>query len=492
MQQEHREVDRQQEAMRRVLSYRAFRLMKREGISKERANAQVVEQLRGDFDLDWESLAQHLQPDLEAKNHKFLSTNGVDLASIWVTPVMVKKSITDATEPIRFLLKSTGIHDYTTQAQGQEAAVRCPVVFIDTELTTRKISFYRPKTKKGDPRLWPERMGRFCEPGDEVGLAVVKGICVVLNLSKYDYQSILSQPHSWKTSEEQIVLGFLTGDGVARLSESAQKLLLLLKGLVGTPLTGWDPKTSGQKRDTDVGMAVEKALGIPPNAKKTPDFHGIELKSWRNNGGRDKNRHTLFCQVPDWTRTKERSGIGRTWDFVQRVGYPVRDSVEMEKIPPEERKIAKELRCTVQAGSFNSQHLSLKVNDDEVIEFQMRDGAPEEDLLVWTGEKLRERLRKKHPETFWISCRTSKSEGGREVFFVEKVTYTRSPLVAQFLSLIEQGVVSLDHMIGYRGGAISERGPAFKIWGKDLSSIFPAPIEINLLEGKEGGNRAKV
>ncbi len=46
----------QRTAMQRVLSYRAFRLMKKEGLPKQIAEERVIEDLRGDYDRNWVAL----------------------------------------------------------------------------------------------------------------------------------------------------------------------------------------------------------------------------------------------------------------------------------------------------------------------------------------------------------------------------------------------------------------------------------------------------
>ena len=469
-------------AMERVLAYRAFRLMKKEGLSKKEANARVMEELDGKFDQDWLALDKTKRPNLEEKNHKFFTDNGIDIASLWITPVMLKKSISDATDAIRFLLKHEGIHDYSTQSQGPEHRIIKKVVYIsDSEIKTRNISFYRPLTKQGDPRFWPSKMGDFCTSGDEVGLAIIEKNCVLFNLSQIDYQELFKNTEQLivKTPQDKAVLNFLTKN--QKLSPIANQLLQLIRNLVNKPLSAPAAKsTSKKRRDTDVGMAIENALGIPPNSKKIADYHGIELKAGRKpqrNASKVKGqRHTLFCQVPNW----KLSHCTSIKNFVQLVGYPIRDQEELKKIPKDKQADAKELRCTVSSKTTNSQGLRIKINNDTVIEFIEQD--PNTDLLVWEGTNLRERLAEKHPETFWITCRPELDVNRKEIFYVEKIIYTRKPMVAQFLSTIEEGVVTLDHMIGYRNGTISERGPAFKIFESDLSKIFPENIEIDLLK----------
>ena len=144
----------QRTAMQRVLSYRAFRLMKKEGLPKQIAEERVIEDLRGDYDRNWVALDAKKRPETEERNHTFFTNKGIDIASIWVTPVMLKKSIADANNAVRFLLKQESIHDYDSQAQGTENRILKDVIYVtDKGFLAKKISFYRPMTKQGDPSI---------------------------------------------------------------------------------------------------------------------------------------------------------------------------------------------------------------------------------------------------------------------------------------------------------------------------------------------------
>lgn len=73
----------------------------------------------------------------------------MEFATIQITETGLKKSILDATAPVRAYLKEKNVHDYETQLQGQEHKRN-----IDTYILTEdarfltKTSLYRPVTKK--------------------------------------------------------------------------------------------------------------------------------------------------------------------------------------------------------------------------------------------------------------------------------------------------------------------------------------------------------
>ena len=89
----------------------------------------------------------------------------IPVAFLVPTPTGFKKSIMDATAPIRNLLKDAGLHDYIQQEQGENGKV-----LVKTHLITNngdiktQTSLYRPKTKSGDPRLWIYKLSSYCHP----------------------------------------------------------------------------------------------------------------------------------------------------------------------------------------------------------------------------------------------------------------------------------------------------------------------------------------
>lgn len=56
----------------------------------------------------------------ETDNIKFLVDRQVEFTTIQITETGLRKSILDATAPVRSYLKEQGIHDYSLQQQGTE------------------------------------------------------------------------------------------------------------------------------------------------------------------------------------------------------------------------------------------------------------------------------------------------------------------------------------------------------------------------------------
>ena len=71
----------------------------------------------------------------------------------------------------------------------------------------------------------------------------------------------------------------------------------------------------GKKGDKEVGVLLEKILGLNPNSSKSPDFKGIELKAKHNNN----TRANLFAQVPNYKHPL--SKIKKITDIADHFGY---------------------------------------------------------------------------------------------------------------------------------------------------------------------------
>jgi len=85
---------------------------------------------------------------------KVLIENSVSLTLIEPTENGLKKSIMDATGTVRNYLKSNEVHDYSLQGQGPESKIILEaLIYSDFTTYKSKVSLYRPKTKKGDPRI---------------------------------------------------------------------------------------------------------------------------------------------------------------------------------------------------------------------------------------------------------------------------------------------------------------------------------------------------
>lgn len=101
--------------------------------------------------------------------------------------------------------------------------------------------------------------------------------------------------------------------------------------------------------------------------------------------------------------------------------------------------------------------------------------------MVWPLETLHSRLNEKHKETFWVEA-NSTYINGREHFQYSLVEHTKKPITSQFDILIDQGIITLDHLIKRNSkGKVVEKGPIFKIKPKGLELLFPPSEKYHLI-----------
>lgn len=389
----------------------------------------------------------------EAKNVKYLVDNQIEYATIQITETGLKKSILDATAPVRVYLKEHGIHDYDKQPQGTDHK-RLLTTYILDEVNQYPTltSLYRPITKKGDPRMWVNKTKgiEFLRANDIFAIIAHKGELYVVNLSKIDI------PHVCQSPILTPLKSLIAEMSAVKLSIS-QELL----GMIRDRMSDWVP--SEISADTGIGRTIESMLGIPMNASKAPDYKGIELKSHRELA---KGRSALFTKAPEWKLSRLKSGKA----IVAEYGYIPDEPAGYDK---------KTLQVTLVANRPNPQHLGLKVEQQkgllEADEFLMTpapDGSFQKlkDVAVWQLSNLHENLLIKHKETFWIDVETEK-RSGKEYFRCKQIEHTKNPLPSQFDILLDQGVITVDFLIcrpGKGGDTYS-----FKILKKDRPLLFP-------------------
>lgn len=377
---------------------------------------------------------------------RILTENSIEICLIEPTKTGLEKSIMDATGPVRTFLKNVNVHNYEIQSQGPENKISYPAFLITNDLLIpSSTSLYRPNTKKGDPRIWFKNLGSLCQPNDILGILHFDNVLYVLNLTKLNIKELL------QVSNNPLIE--LISE-INRISnEVSDELLQLLKNIA---LRG--PIPSLLNADTSIGRTLETLLGIDINSSKQPDYKGIELKSFRDRRG---NRKNLFAQVPDWPISKFKSSA----EILNSFGYSRGDDFK--------------LYCTVSAKVRNSQGLMLRVDSDEQKLYENEINAG--DFIAWQLETLHSRLLEKHSETFWIAA-DSVQINGKEHFQYKKVEHTKKPIVSQFDILIDQGVITLDHLIKRKpSGSVVEKGPIFKIKPNALNLLFPPSTSYNLI-----------
>lgn len=385
--------------------------------------------------------------EFEQGNLKTLTEYSIKVTLLEPTENGLKKSIMDATGNVRSFLRKYEIHDYSIQGQGPENKIQIPAtLYFERTSIDSNTSLYRPNTKKGDPRIWFSKLTKIVQPNDIIGLIWFDHKLHIVNISRWSISAELERPSA---------LGDLIGQINTNENEVSSELLSLLRELGKK-----GPILSMVDADTSVGRTLETALGIDINSSKLPDYKGIELKSYRDNKG---NRKNLFAQVPYWVGSKYK----RSAEILDAFGYERGDDFK--------------LYCTVSALNYNSQGLSLRIDDEDQMLKEYSKDKDIGDFVVWQLEKLHTRLLQKHKETFWVAADTVR-EDGKDYFIYKTVEHTKRPIVSQFDILIEQGVITLDHLIKRNSaGKVVEKGPLFKIKPNSLDLLFPPSSKYDLI-----------
>ena len=360
----------------------------------------------------------------EKKNMEYLVNHNVKFTQVQITATGLKKSILDATTPMRTYFKENNVHDYELQAQGQENKVtKKTYILTGGKIIETTTSLYRPITKEGDPRLWVYGLKDTTEADDiHAIIAQNPDELYVINLTKVDI------PRFCETDIENPIRDLVKGlsDYADIVSEELLYRLLEFKGVwIDTNL----------RADTAIGRQVEALLGIDMNASREPDYKGIELKSFRSQ--RPNIKKNLFCKVPDWDISYLKSGA----EIVEKYGY-LSGGV-------------KSYRNTLYCKAPNSQNLRLNMNyPDNLLEIEEDRKIAEDvykkiaDVAVWRLQTLHQCLLQKHHETFWIEVDSRLGEQGQEQFRFNKIEHTRNPNVSQFDILLEQSMITVDLLLG--------------------------------------------
>lgn len=395
----------------------------------------------------------------EKRNMEYLVNKNVKFTQVQITATGLKKSILDATTPMRTYFKENNVHDYALQNKGQDNKVIIKTYILTEykEIETQT-SLYRPETKDGDPRLWIYRLKETTEADDiHAIIAPTPTSLFVINLTKVDIVKCCES--SLVNPIQDLISVFYHSSNLI-----SNELLAILRSYENQWID------TDLRADTAIGRQVEALLGIDMNASKLPDYKGIELKSFRSQ--RPSIKKNLFCKVPDWDLSHLKSGA----EIVDKYGYMSGG--------------IKSYRNTLYCKAPNSQNLRLNMNyPDDLLEIEEDKIIGENqfkkiaDVAVWRLQTLHECLLTKHHETFWIEVDTRIGDQGQEQFMFNKIEHTRNPIVSQFDILLEQSMITVDLLLGrpkfdLETGKPKKGGDAvsFKIKKSATGLLFPDSI----------------
>ena len=135
------------------------------------------------------------------------------------------------------------------------------------------------------------------------------------------------------------------------------------------------------------------------------------------------------------------------------------------------------LYCSVFGHEKNTLNWKLEVdrinkqinilNNDKIVSF-------------WDFEKIKERILKKHDQTFFVYSDT-KIENGKEYFLYNKILITQKASLENFLKLIENGKVCMDFVMHRKkNGTTRDHGFLWRIRSNSIPDLFENQETVNL------------
>lgn len=365
-----------------------------------------------------------------------------EFAFIRMTDTMLDKSIIDASYYLRKILRESDIINYSNISPN-EKIYKTAIILIDNEFIEKKVSYYRPKTKNGDPRTWIYGLKDYVKVGDLVYFTThqSKLLVIPLNLD----ENIIS-----KTLELQFTTQKLLDSKIVK--ELVEKLKIV-------KAKGWIKSVNPRSLSIapkDAGETLERELGIEPNNLISADYRGqIELKS-KLRGTRTND--TLFSCVPNWNKSKIKSSA----NMILTYGYPCKNQ---EKYPG-----FVDLYVTVK-NKPNPQGLYLLSEDGEEVLYQYHvlDGV----TCIWDYETIEKKIKEKHPKTAWVVVE-KKIINGENYFRYIELEMTQNPLLSQFIMLINDGYLTFDWRgrVKSNGTEYKDKGHAFRLNPKYRNILF--------------------
>lgn len=208
---------------------------------------------------------------------------------------------------------------------------------------------------------------------------------------------------------------------------------------------------SKRRSNTGIGYTLETLLGIKENNIRLPDLGEIELKSKR------KDVSTFV------TMFTFNSGV-----------WKVRQSDVLNKYGYKDKKMRQALKCFVHIKP-NAQGLFLKVTKNSL---QMCH-ADKTLLAEWDARILIQYFSVKLPKLIIVLANTRKNLNGTEEFHYNEAYLLKNPSKTGLLKLIEKDFVVVDLRMHLKnGGAVRNRGTAFRIDEKNLIKCFNDKIKL--------------
>lgn len=239
----------------------------------------------------------------------------------------------------------------------------------------------------------------------------------------------------------------------------------LVDALAGISKSG--PQPSVASGSNSVGKTLQHLLGIKHSTTKKNNLFGYNISATASKVS--NSRSNLFACVPDWGMSDVKSST----EFLNIYG---RDCPK--------GKYQKSLFCTVDSLVTNSFGLKLSSSSspfffNEV--FTGKDGLSRK-ILTWDIEKLSEKLNSLG--NFAIVEAVKITGQGKDHYHYRYLELLSNPSISSFFNLVNQGAITLDHLISMDFGkqTAREQGPLFKVRASARKLLFESCLRVDLME----------
>ncbi len=239
-----------------------------------------------------------------------------------------------------------------------------------------------------------------------------------------------------------------------------QNIKILRKEFKKIRNMGWIPSVG--EGSGSIGLTLEKLLQKEKENFEIPDFLGIELKAhkyW------SKSLTTLFNATPDGMYLFEIKRLQRNYGYPDRV---LKDCkvLQGDVVATIRQKIGKKYQFKLEVNYKDKKVYLCIYQDLNLIDKQ----------TFWTFSLLQEKLERKLKCLSYVEC-IEKNIDGRQYFKYVNMKLYQLRDFRYFLKAIEQGKITVTFTIGVfrtgkRKGEIHDHGTAFRIYNRDLRSIF--------------------
>jgi hypothetical protein len=212
-----------------------------------------------------------------------------------------------------------------------------------------------------------------------------------------------------------------------------------------------------------VGKTMQKYLGIDHSVTQRNSLFGYTITSTLAKNSLS-GRTNLFACVPNWGLSRVKSSK----ELLLSVGRE-----------DNEKGYSRSLFCTVSTKSKNSFGLELKSNSGGNNLDELFNGSP---IVTWEFDKLVAKLG--NLSNTAILSAVPVSLNGQKAFHYRYLDILGSPKLEAFKDLLDDGAITLDHLISMKVGSsvAREQGPLFKISASARGELYGNPYRIDLTD----------